>query len=252
MGLRVTPPMTPRCVIRSEVPVMIQPVARPIGLEIHVSDAGPEKSSDGDAGVAAKAGDSTVRRALVESRRQLLGFLQRRLGNAEEAEEVLQAFMLRAVERSAQLRDVRMVRGWLSRVLATTIADHQRRAAKRRQQEAVMSPDDLDNLSAEADAEMDEAVCNCLYKLLPTIRPEYAEVVRRIDLLGEARDQVAAHLGLTSNNVTVRLHRGRQALKKRLEEMCLTCPTHGFLDCGCEEAERARRRREQMAGKPDL
>jgi DNA-directed RNA polymerase specialized sigma24 family protein len=145
-----------------------------------------------------------------------------------------------------------IVRTWLSRVLATTIADHQRRAIKRRQQEAVMSPDDLDHFSVEADAGLDEAVRNCLHKLLPTIKPEYAEVVRRVDLLGEGRDRVAANLGVTLNNLTVRLHRGRQALKKRLEEMCRTCPTHGFLDCGCEEAECARRRREQMAGAPDL
>lgn len=211
-----------------------------------------DESPESDAGPVAKTGDTVVRRALVESRRQLLGFLHRRLGNAEEAEDVLQAFMLRAIEQSAQLRNERMVRGWLSRVLATTIADHQRRAVKRRQQEVVMSLDDLKNFSTEPDAALDDAVCNCLYKLLPTIKPSYAEVVRRVDLLGEARDQVAPHLGVTLNNVTVRLHRGRRALKKRLEEMCLTCPTHGFLDCGCEAAERARRRRAEPTGAPDL
>lgn len=202
--------------------------------------------------VAAKAADAAVRRALVEGHRQLLGFLRRRLGSAEEAEEVLQSFMLRAIERSAQLRDVRTVRGWLSRILATTIVDHQRRSAKRRQREAVMSPDDLEAFSIEPDVELDEAVCNCLYKLLPTLKPEYAEVIWRVDLLGEPRDRVAASLGVTLNNVTVRLHRGRQALKKRLEEMCLTCPVHGFLDCRCEEAERARCRREELAGALEL
>lgn len=215
-------------------------------------DSEDSSASDTDARVAAKAADAAVRRALVESHRQLLGFLRRRLGSAEEAEDVLQAFMLRAIERSAQLHDVRMVRGWLSRILATTIADHQRRSIRRRQREAVMSPDDLENFSVEADVELDEAVCNCLYKLLPTLKPEYAEVLWRVDLLGEPRDRVAASLGVTLNNVTVRLHRGRQALKKRLEEMCLTCPVHGFLDCRCEDAERARRRREKLAGAPDL
>ena len=47
-------------------------------------------------------------------------------------------------------------------------------------------------------------------------------------------------LGISLNNVNVRLHRGRRALKRRLEEMCLTCPVHGFLDCRCDEAERIR------------
>ena len=158
--------------------------------------------------MAAKRADAAVRRALVESHQQLLGFLRRRLGSTEEAEEVLQAFMLRALERSAELRDVRTVRGWLSRILATTLVDHQRRSARRRQREVVMSPDDLDALSIEPDVELDEAVCNCLYKLLPTIKPEYAEVIWRVDLLSEPRDRVAASLGVSLNNVTVRLHRG--------------------------------------------
>ena len=209
-------------------------------------------SADDERDAATKAADAAVRRALVESRRQILSFLQRRLGNSEAAEDVLQAFMLRAIERSTQLRDVRSVRGWLSRILATTIVDHQRRSTRRRQREAVMHPNDIEALEIEADEELDEAVCNCLYKLLPTLKPDYAEVIWRVDLLGEPRDRVAASLGVTLNNVTVRLHRGRQALKKRLEEMCLTCPIHGFLDCRCEEAERARRRRERLTDNNEL
>ena len=207
---------------------------------------------DDDPDIAARAADAAVRRALVEGHRQILGFLRRRLGSGEEAEEVLQMFMLRAVERSADLRDVRSVRGWLSRILATTIVDHQRRASKRRKREEIVDPFDLEELSIEPDDELEEAICNCLYKLLPTLKPEYAEVIWRIDLLEEPRDRVAASLGVSLNNITVRLHRGRQALKKRLEEMCMTCPVHGFLDCRCDEAERWRRRCEQLGGRAKI
>ena len=207
---------------------------------------------DDDPDIAARAADAAVRRALVEGHRQILGFLRRRLGSGDEAEEVLQMFMLRAVERSADLRDVRSVRGWLSRILATTIVDHQRRASKRRKREEIVDPFDLEELSIEPDDELEETICNCLYKLLPTLKPEYAEVIWRIDLLEEPRDRVAASLGVSLNNITVRLHRGRQALKKRLEEMCMTCPVHGFLDCRCDEAERWRRRREQLGGRAEI
>jgi RNA polymerase sigma-70 factor (ECF subfamily) len=90
------------------------------------------------------------------------------------------------------------------------------------------------------DPEVDGIVCDCLYKLLPTLRPDYADVIWRADILGEPRDRIAASFGTSLNNVNVRLHRGRQALKRRLEETCLTCPVHGFLDCRCDEAERIR------------
>ncbi len=193
--------------------------------------------------VAIKPADAAVRRALVESRKDLLSFLGRRLGNREEADEVLQRFSLRALERASELRDTRTVRGWLGRILASTIVDHQRSAMRRRRREVVVEFSDIESLSVEPDVELDGVVCNCLYKLLPTLKPDHAEVIWRADILGEPRDRIAASLGTTLNNVTVRIHRGRQALKKRLEEMCLTCPVHGFLDCRCDEAERIRQQR---------
>lgn len=196
-----------------------------------------------DGSAAIKATDAAVRRALVESRQELLAFLRRRLGSREDAEELLQRFSLRALERASDLRDVHTVRGWLGRILATTIVDHQRRTIRRRRREVAMEHRDIENLAVEPDGELDGAVCNCLYKLLPTLKPDYAEVIWRADILGEPRDRIAASLGTTLNNVTVRIHRGRQALKQRLEEMCLTCPVHGFLDCRCDEAERIRQQR---------
>lgn len=202
-----------------------------------------ERREDEQDGSAAKATDAAVRRALVESRQDLLAFLRRRLDSREEAEDALQRFSLRALERAADLRDIRTLRGWLGRILASTIADQQRRAIRKRRREVAMELTDIESLAVEPDVELDGAVCNCLYKLLPTLKPDFAEVLWRADILGEPRDRIAASLGTSLNNVTVRIHRGRQALKKRLEEMCLTCPVHGFLDCRCDEAERIRQQR---------
>lgn len=197
-------------------------------------------------GNAAKPNDTAVQRALVEARQEILLFLQKRMRNRDEAEEVLQRFSVRALERASQLRDVQTVRGWLGRILATTIIDFQRNSGRRRRREIQIDDAEVDNLPA--DVELDAAICNCLYRLLPTLKPEYADIVWRADILGEPRDRLAASLGTSLNNVTVRLHRGRQALRKRLEEMCLTCPVHGFLDCHCETAEKIRKMREAISG----
>lgn len=199
---------------------------------------------------ALKAADAAVRRALVEARRDILAFLRRRLGNPQEAEEVLQRFSVAALERASQLRDVRTVRGWLGRILATTIVDHQRRAIRARRREVAMAPEALERAgeAVAPDTAVDGIVCDCLYKLLPTLRADYADIVWRADILGEPRDRIAASLGMSLNNVSVRLHRGRRALRGRLEEMCLTCPVHGFLDCRCDEAERIRQKHAAHAG----
>lgn len=188
---------------------------------------------------AAKPHDRAVQSALVEAQKQILQFLQRRLGDRDAADEVLQRFSLRALERASQLHDVRMVRGWLGRILATTIVDYQREAARRRRREIVVDQAEVEN--HPVDEELDAAICNCLYRLLPTLKAEYADIIWRADILGEPRNRLAESLGTSLNNLTVRLHRGRQALRKRLEEMCRTCPVHGFLDCHCEKAEQTRK-----------
>lgn len=202
-----------------------------------MSDGSGERGGGDEKGL--KPMDAAVRRALVESHRDLLRFLQRRLGSEEEAEEVLQRFVLKAISRAGDLRNVKTVRAWLGRVLATTIVDYQRAAIRRRRREQAVEPDELSrlaDLAIEPDAETDEAVCGCLYQLLPTMKPEYAEVIWRADLLGEPRVRIAISLATSVNNVTVRLHRARQALRIRLEQMCSTCVVHGFLDCRCERA----------------
>ncbi len=181
---------------------------------------------------------SAVRAALSQSHAQLRSYLQRRLGNSEEASDVTQTFMLRAMDRAEDLRDVRTVRGWLSRLLATSLADHQRGAARRRQREAVMNPDYFDD-SPAAEAELQAAICACLHELIAMIKPDDADLIRRIDLNEEPRAAVATDLGLTPATLAVRLHLARKALKQRLVEMCLTCPEHGFMDCGCDTARRA-------------
>lgn len=201
--------------------------------QLHMSNR-----DDSSATLGLKPADAAVRRVLVETHLDLLRFLRRRLRDEEEAEEVLQRFMLRAIERAGDLRDVKSVRAWLGRILATTIVDHQRAAIRRRRREKTVDPEELvefADLSVEPDVEIDGAVCDCLYQLLPTLKPEYAEVIWRADLLGEPREQIALRLGTTVNNITVRLHRARQALKVRLEQMCRICVVHGFLDCRCKE-----------------
>ena len=180
--------------------------------------------------------DVAVRRALAESHRDLLQFLTRRLGSRDAAEEVLSTFYVRSLSRAFNIRHPAALRSWLHQVLETMIADHYRKQmAERRAAVALVA---LTPVSASQETE--PTLCTCFYKLLPTLKPEYAALIQRVDLEGEPRETVAADLGITVNTLTVRLHRSRSALRRRLEQTCLTCPEHGFFDCSCEYAERVR------------
>lgn len=65
------------------------------------------------------------------------------------------------------------------------------------------------------------------------LRPAYADLIRRIDLEGESPAALAREFNITSNNLTVRLHRARQALRATLEDTCGICTKHGCLNCTC-------------------
>jgi RNA polymerase sigma-70 factor (ECF subfamily) len=175
--------------------------------------------------------DPAIEAALIEHRRDFLRLLTQRVGDPETAEEVLQQFYLRVVSRAFALRTRESLLAWLSRLLRTVLADYARREATRRRHETAYAQQQA--LTRE-DPELESTVCTCLYALLPMLKPEYADILRRVDLRGEPRQQVARALGVSMNNITVRLHRARQALKRALLLWCTTCREHGFLRCACD------------------
>ena len=67
------------------------------------------------------------------------------------------------------------------------------------------------------------------------LKPEYTEILRRVVLDGAPLPGVAAELGLTTNNASVRLHRARAALRKRMAEHCGTLRARSCTECGCAE-----------------
>lgn len=174
-----------------------------------------------------------VEAALVDNHRAFQRFLVRRLGRKADADDVLQDFYLRALTKAYAIRRDESIVAWLYRCLGSALSDHLRRDARRARHVAAFAREQATQ-SETVDHELHAMVCDCVYKLLPTLRSEYAEVLRRIDLDGEQRSRVAAALGLTMNNLAVRLHRARRALKQALLLSCTTCPEHGFLDCACD------------------
>jgi RNA polymerase sigma-70 factor (ECF subfamily) len=172
-------------------------------------------------------------KVLVENHARFLAFLKPRVGSQEVAEEILQAAFVKGIERSGTIREGETAVAWFYRLLRNALVDHYRHSAvERRGQErfAIENPEG----TTELDTALENAVCACMGALIPTLKSEYAEVLRRVELEGVAVADVAAELGVTTNNAGVRLYRARRALRKRLEQTCGTCTEHGCLQCTCK------------------
>lgn len=171
---------------------------------------------------------------LVENHRAFLGFLEKRVGSRAEAEDILQEAFAKGLERGDALRDEDSVVAWFYRMLRNAVIDrHRRRGAAARGLSALAREMD-DEISPPR--EFVETACQCVKQLSDTLKPEYADALNRVEVEGVAVKDYAAQVGITAGNAAVRVHRAREALKKRVVQSCGTCAEHGCVDCTCGPA----------------
>ena len=173
-----------------------------------------------------------VNQHLLDGRREFLGYLRRRLGSLDEAEDALQDFSLKVIRSARSVDQDDKINAWLGQILRHTLIDHYRRRAVRHRTETAYAQE-LSIAEDAPEAEDEHRTCGCLHAALRRLRPDHAELLRRADLEEEPRARVAADLGLTVNALNVRLHRARQALRVELENSCAACGTGKFQDCAC-------------------
>jgi RNA polymerase sigma factor (sigma-70 family) len=165
---------------------------------------------------------------LVASHREFLAFVQRRVGDRALAEEIVQDALVRSLDHMGEIRE--SATGWFYRVLRNAIIDRAPRAAV---QQARLESFALEPAPAQVDAELHDTVCRCVGALADTLKPEYADALRRIDVEGVPVKDYAQQAGISASNAGVRVFRAREALKKQVARACGTCATHGCLDCTC-------------------
>lgn len=184
---------------------------------------------------ALKPVSSELIKTLVKNRKRFHSFLSRRLDSEAVAEEILQQSLLKAIESESQIEKEKSVVPWFYRILRNALIDYYRsRAAEAKKAEGFLHElEAAEGGTSATPDELGQVICGCLEGLLPTLNPGYAELIRKVDLQGESPEAVAQELGITTNNLWVKLHRARQALRKSLERSCGACSEHACLDCTC-------------------
>jgi RNA polymerase sigma factor (sigma-70 family) len=168
---------------------------------------------------------------LVANHREFLAFVQRRVRDRAQAEEILQDAFVRSIDKLDTITDSAV--GWFYRVLRNAIIDDQRRrAVATRRLDAFAQEQD----EPAADAELHRVVCACVGSLADTLKPEYATALRRIEVDGVSVKDYAAEAGISPSNAGVRVFRAREALRKQVARSCGTCADHGCLDCTCDRS----------------
>jgi RNA polymerase sigma factor (sigma-70 family) len=178
--------------------------------------------------VMARVEDAIVRNLAV-----FVAFARKRLGDHHLAEDVVQDSLVKALEADRHPETDEETTTWFYRILRRSIIDVYRkqgarsRALERFEKELPESPSE----------EEERELCKCFGRLMPLVPEQYRELLERVDLQGNDPGEVAAKMGVTRNNLTVRLHRARKHLRKALTQNCGACSVHGCVDCSCAEGD---------------
>ncbi len=173
---------------------------------------------------------------ILNARAGFLSFVRKRVGDEGVAQDLFQQSVLRAIERRSSLRRREDAVAWFSSILRHALVNYLRKGAveargKKAYRQALIHSGYGKLPPFE---EVGDNPCSCAYVLLPTLRPSYAELIRRIDLEGESSKTVAEDLAMTRNNVRVRLYRARQVLRARLVRFCGPCCERSCRNCMCD------------------
>jgi RNA polymerase sigma-70 factor (ECF subfamily) len=176
---------------------------------------------------------------LNAQRKNFKAFLTARVGSAADAEDILQNGLLKAVQRADELQDDAKLTAWFYQLLRNAVVDHYRNrgSIKRRHDTLGETLAALGEDIADAPKGWEPQLCGCLGGVVDTLKPQHAELLRRVDLNGEPVQEAAKALKMTANNASVALYRARKDLRARLETFCGDCADGACLDCDCAERD---------------
>jgi RNA polymerase sigma factor (sigma-70 family) len=164
---------------------------------------------------------------------KFLSFLSARVEDRAAAEDILQSAYLKAVEHGSDIRDDESTVAWFYRILRNAITDHYRRRSARTRAH--------DSFAAEAlvsyEVELTQTACACIGDVIRDLKSEYRTAIEQVDLGGATVEAFAQSQQTSANNASVRLHRARKAVAKKLTTVCGACAEHKCLDCTCRRSQ---------------
>ena len=170
---------------------------------------------------------------LLRNRQAFLDFLERRVGDRALAEDILQDAFVKVMSRPDQVPSDEGVLPWFYRSLRNAAIDRFRRTATANKALEAFAQE----LQPEVPSDSIEAeICACVSEVARTLKPEYADALVTVEVNGTPVKAFAEERGLTATNAGVRLHRAREALRKRVTQACGTCAEHGCIDCSCKSS----------------
>jgi RNA polymerase sigma-70 factor (ECF subfamily) len=150
---------------------------------------------------------------------KLRPFIARRVRPGVDVDDVVQDVFLRMQRGLAGLRDEQRFGPWVYQIARSAIVDHHRAAAKHRVPGDETAVEEVAEVE-EDDGAVERELANYVAPFVAMLASPYREALTLTELEGLTQKQAAEMLGVSLSGMKSRVQRGRQQLRKALEDCC--------------------------------
>ena len=160
---------------------------------------------------------------------RILQFLSRMVGPIE-AEDIAQDVFNKINSGLEGFKGKSKLSTWIYRIATNAAIDKHRSAAYKHASEHIAIEDGADSDSqgvledhkspATDQIVIQKEMSECINEYIDNLPPDYKTVIVLSELEGLANKEIAEILGISLNNIKIRLHRARTKLKEVLNEAC--------------------------------
>lgn len=155
-----------------------------------------------------------------------------RLAGEDEAEDLTQEVFIKVDRALKTFRGESKIATWIYQIATYTALDKVRSPSFRERQRKSIQPESAEgkenalDLLEEDTASTDQRVIlqemnGCIREIVDTLPGDYRSVIVLSELEGLKNQEIAEVLGVSLENVKIRLHRARALLKKELSSACV-------------------------------
>ncbi len=154
-------------------------------------------------------------------------YVLRLVGDASLADDLTQETFLRVHQHLGELKEAAALEGWLYRIATNVCYDRLRQREPHGPALPVLSTEDGCNDVVAEDGALrpdqlveQQEMSDCVLRFLAALPPTHRQVLLLHDLQGYTDPEIAQLLGLSLQNVKIRLHRARTRLRAALGKGC--------------------------------
>lgn len=184
--------------------------------------------------------DADARCAHRELEVRLRPFVARRVSDSD-VDDVLQDVFLRMQRSLGDIRDEDRFGPWLYQVARSAIGDHRRMRARHPLAQGEPPEEAADAPDSDGDGAAESALALAVTPFIAMLPEPYRDALTLTELEGKTQREAADAAGISLSGMKSRVQRGREQLRRMLEECCeIALDARGRV-IACEPREGGRR-----------